>query len=445
MQNYWRGDYVSNVDPTYYIDDDVIVRGTADRDLMRICGNFQTVYAGAGNDMATVTGCNNTLVYGEAGNDFMGVNKFSRNASIIGGKGNDTLRTLATKTYMDGGDDADLFIPLNSTANTTMIGGAGNDTFWFIESATVTATGGTGADIYRFDHYYLYGPYSNAVVITDISSEDIIRYDYDASSGEELSITESNGNIILKDEDYGNFTITLKGGASKKSEIANVAYRSVNWSGTLGELFPEFFSDTDTNSGGDDTVTTDGGNTDTITNYNDYSLIYGGSKANTITVYGNNVTVYGEGGGDRIINYGKNVYIDGGAGNDTIVPVESLASNLTIDASDGDDWIQDNANTKNNFFYGGKGNDTINSHSENTYVDSGAGNDYISSAANYNTIIGGLGKDTIILARPNANVDSGDDYDIIKNLYFFRDYATSASIKAAKVMTALICSALTIQ
>ena len=142
------------------------------------------------------------------------------------------------KVFADGGDDNDLLIPIESAKDVTMSGGAGDDTFWFIESSTVTASGGAGKDVYRFDPYYLFGPYRNDVVITDISSEDVIRCDVDEYDGSELVYTYSNGNVVLRDTEtgLGLFNVTLQG-VTDINQVANVTYRSVGRTATLGEIF----------------------------------------------------------------------------------------------------------------------------------------------------------------------------------------------------------------
>ncbi|MBQ6297395.1 MAG: hypothetical protein IJK81_06850 [Selenomonadaceae bacterium] len=90
--------------------------------------------------------------------------------------------------YGDDGEGDDLFIHLNSVEKVTLTGGEGNDTFWFIESASVSISGGAGKNVYRFDPYR-YGTerYHNDVIITDISNDDTIRLDEYETDGSGLT------------------------------------------------------------------------------------------------------------------------------------------------------------------------------------------------------------------------------------------------------------------
>lgn len=248
MDNWKKGDINVNIDYAHWVrnSDEVVNCGTSNDNII-IASVYDTVYAGAGHDKITFwTDSNNGVVYGEAGNDFIRNEIVGGNSSTIyGGKGNDTIRLESrgdsdfaiVNIYADGGDDNDLFIPLNHLEDTTLVGGNGDDTVWFIESSALTISGGAGKDTYRFDPYYLSGPYHNDIVITDISSEDVIRNDYSKSDGSELTYYKAgNGNIVLKDEDYGLFTATLQG-ITEISQIASLPYISSRKKTTLGELF----------------------------------------------------------------------------------------------------------------------------------------------------------------------------------------------------------------
>ena len=431
MSDYKKGDYPLIVDPKFYFGDNITVRGSASRDLIRINDNYNTVLAGAGNDLVTLVGANNALVYGEAGDDFIGTRSAStKNPTIYGGAGKDTIRTLSDRTYADGGDGDDLFIPLESVSRTTLIGGAGNDTFWFIESSTVTASGGTGNNLYQFDPYVIVPGkfsdpnYHNDVIITDISSRDTIRYDFEASDGTELSWYESNGNIILNDS-MGFFTITLQGGASKKSEIANVKYQAIDWSGTLGELFSEL-TVSDTQGGSKDMA-----ESTLIANVTNSTVITGTTYADSITSYANNVTINSGAGNDTIytgkdgnvVNSGAgndyvetyqgttNIKISGGDGNDSVY----VGSNgATVNGDAGDDYLYVYTSGRNQTLFGGAGNDSALSGGENILIDVGEGNDYVQmyNSAKKNTITGGNGSDTIKIGGDSviAYGDAGNDY-----------------------------------
>ena len=358
------------------------------------------------------------------------------NLTIYGGAGNNAY----VKAYADGGDDNDLFVPVEN-ATVTLTGGDGNDTFWFIESSTASISGGAGKNLYRFDPYYLFGPYQNDVIITDISSNDTIRYDYEFSDTTELSWSkDSKGNIVLKDTGFRNFNITLQG-ITDLSQVADVTYRSVNETKTLGEIFNISNGEDDN---GNDTMNIGNGTTgnDSLSNDKNGMIVNGNGGNDTISNRGDNVTInagngsnkiYNDGAsvkidcgnnGDYVSNFGgelnpgenrtnngDNVTINGGSGDDTILNEDG--DNVLINGGYGNDSIAGYIETSRITINGGNGNDTITGTYFSSVIDSGADKDKINVFASRSTILGGSDNDEITFAGGYLLVNAGDGNDSI--------------------------------
>ena len=172
---FWRCPFINDWkkgEINFYIDystavgpDEVLRKGNGN-DWIHTGSAYSTIYAGAGNDnVGFYPGASNALVYLEADDDYTNV-RYGSYSTVYGGKGNDTIRLTVNNIRGEGND---LFIPLGNTKDSTLLGDEGDDTFWFIESSAVSISGGSGKDTYRFDPYYLYGPYHNDLVITDLS------------------------------------------------------------------------------------------------------------------------------------------------------------------------------------------------------------------------------------------------------------------------------------
>ena len=359
-----KGDVYANLDSGKWIHEDEgrdqIVYGSKSTKTFIVATDNNTLYAGANNNVITLHAFSvNDVVYGETGNDFIGTSVNTKNPTIYGGKGNDTIRTVTSvKAYADGGEDNDLFIPLGSS-KVTMVGGAGNDTFWFIESTTASLSGGAGNNLYRFDPYYLFGPYHNDVVITDISSNDTIRYDEENSDTTELSWhKDSKGNVVLEDTGFRFFSITLQGVTDIK-QVADVTYRSVEDTKTLGEIFSDDIVDDDVvtiNSAGTGVTILSGYEEDTfdVTDYGDKLKTIDASEVmHGLEIYGNTLA-------NRIIGSDNDDTLSGGDGKDTL-----------------------SGGSGNDKLLGGNGNDSLSGGTGNDTLSGGAGNDlFVYTAGN---------------------------------------------------------------
>ena len=363
MNDYKKGDKSVFYTGDYYFGDNTTFAGTTGNDKMWIAGRFSTISASSGDDIVSlVSSSNNSLVYLGTGNDFLGTN-FTTNHTIYGGKGNDTIRFVVSRSYANGEADDD-----NSV---TCDGGSGNDRFWFIESTSkVSLAGGSGQDTYHFDPYYLFGPYHNDVIIKDISDDDIIRYDFEGTNGNELSYSkDSNGNIVLKDEDNGFFTITLQG-VTDISQVANVTYQGMDATRTLGDIFSISGGEGDDTSEGEDTTeggegedTDEGGNDEqfsfnddetTVELFEDYEDVFdasdyeelktidGSAVTSGIEIHGNELknSIIGGSGDDTLYGGEGNDTLKGGNGKDVFVYSDGDGNDVITDYTAGKDKIK---------------------------------------------------------------------------------------------------------
>lgn len=162
-------------------------------------------------------------------------------------------------------------------------------------------------------------------------------------------------------------------------------------------------------SEGDFTTIDAGDGRDNIINYGMESSLNGGADSDTISNTADLVTIIGGSDDDSIMNDGQKALILSGAGNDYIFndvyTGGSVASKVTINAGDGNDYIQTYEEGNKVSINGGSGKDTILNGSE----DYGAGK----SA----TLIGGKGDDLIInYGGENAlfKYSKGDGNDTIR-------------------------------
>ncbi|MBR4382519.1 MAG: hypothetical protein IKP64_03075 [Selenomonadaceae bacterium] len=339
MDNWKKGDINFNIDyATWIFDDDVKLRGKATADNIAVGGSYATVYAGGGNDKISLwSGSYNAVVYGEAGNDFIGT-RYTANPTIYGGKGNDSIRIDVSEVYADGGADNDKFILAGNTTDLTLEGGDGDDTFWFIESTQASISGGTGKNTYYFDPYWMGGPYRNELVITDFTNDDVIRYNYSGTDGSELvwHKDSSTGYIVLEDEDYGNFSLLLEG-VTDISEIAGVTYSSQKKTSTLGEIFGI--------PGGGKVSLNSAGTTAKITESFTESSFKADDYGKKIKIIdasevSQDLSITANGLANKIIGSDNDDTIIGGKGNDTLTGGDG-ADIFVYSSGDGNDVITD--------------------------------------------------------------------------------------------------------
>lgn len=226
------------------------VQGTGSDDTLIVRGGSEiTVEGNRGNDTIKLYGGEEHYVNGGAGDDNIEIDNVSNAAmysTVNGGSGNDKIDIYNTYVKATGGD--------------------GNDTFYlatlFNELNHVTLTGGSGSDVFRIAPSYRGDLWSSTksirkvdFVITDLSSDDVIRNDLEDSG--ELTYSKSGNNIVLQDEGPNSFNVTLQG-VTDISQVADVTYRTKSGSSTLKELL-NIGGKTDTYSGGGDDTYSGGG------------------------------------------------------------------------------------------------------------------------------------------------------------------------------------------
>ena len=155
-----------------------------------------------------------------------------------------------------------------------------------------------------------------------------------------------------------------------------------------------------------------------MANYNNRvndTIVSGTSENDVIYNNATNVTINAGDGNDSIGNHGGNQngndFIDGGDGADTI---DNHVGRVTISGGAGDDSIY-NGNDNYVSISGDDGNDSINNNGQNSTIDGGTGNDYIFNRGQNSTISGGGGSDTIYNNGRNSTIDAGDGDDSITN------------------------------
>lgn len=292
--------------------------------------SYSTLKASGGNDIICVL--NNTyhaVVQGGAGNDYITNYNGGEYCSFYGEKGDDEFRICKEGTYADGGADNDTFHifgenPGRTVEDATLVGGDGDDVFEFVLSSKVSIEGGTGKNIYRFDPF-AYSTYAhNDVVITDISDDDTIEYFADwgnmgkeKSDGTELgwSIDSDSGFVVLYDENWDFFNVTLEG-VTDISEVAAVKYNATKGgTKTLGEIFK-------IPGGGKVKLNSSGTKATILDTYTDknFKMADYGSKLKTVdgSAASQDLYITANGLANKIIGSDFDDTIDGGKGNDIL-------------------------------------------------------------------------------------------------------------------------------
>ena len=172
-----------------------------------------------------------------------------------------------------------------------------------------------------------------------------------------------------------------------------------------------------------------------IYNATNSTLIEGSNSDDFIENVASSVTILAYNGDDTVEhNYNNSsslakVYIDGGKGNDLISGTNPRYYDSTIYGGEGNDSIfattKSAAGTRNTFFNGDAGNDTISVYTKHyaATLSGGAGDDFISvsgggdgvggASYNYNFIRGDAGNDTVYSNATYFEINSGDGNDYI--------------------------------
>ena len=383
----------------------------------------------AGDDTISIVSGEYDEVNGFLGNDT--INGSVSNDDLEGSFGNDTLNGNDGNDYLGGKDGDDV---LNGGAGQDhLAAGAGDDTL----------TGGSDFDYFEFR--------------ADDGNwgHDMIT-DFDAASGEKVSITQT---ATIKG--YLDLVFTTNGSGDA---VASAGGNSITFQGlSIADLSPanfEFpiYGDNNDNilvSGtGGDSIFGDAGN-DSMYGYggNDHmrgsdgdDLLKGGDGDDTMygdddgyeetpgadTLFGGNGndTMHGDGGNDYLYGENGNDFMFGNDGDDRLV---GGAGDDTMNGNDGDDTLKgkDGMDTISgdlgvDILFGDYGNDTLNGGSGNDFLYGGRdsdvlngddGDDRLRGNRNDDTLNGGQGDDRLY-GGSNAdtlNGDNGNDFLVGEN------------------------------
>jgi Ca2+-binding RTX toxin-like protein len=410
------------------IGDDTLIGGLGNDHLIDYDG-ANHMSGGDGDDSLVSGSTGGSLLDGGAGND-----------SLSGGNGTDTL------AGGDGDDSIEIWsgYTLSQDHAVSVDGGEGRDTIVFRsrEHLVVTAAGGHGADVFRFDNQ----ADSGTVTITD----------FNTSEGDQLDLqfllpADLNGNPFgtagyLKAEQAGSdvklfidrdgaagtlsgFTPLLTLQNTTLSSLTPAAFAGgydvsgtnsgLHLTGTAGADVLAGSALDDTIEGGDGTDMISGGSGEDLLRGGDESVlgagdtISGGLGDDTVDGGTGSDSLHGDAGNDSLLGGQGADTLDGGPGNDTLlggdgadVLTDGDGANL-LDGGAGDDQLVSVGN----------GAGTYSTHGDTT-LDGGAGNDTI-TAANANDVLrGGTGDDSIWVnfadtTAHHVTVDGGDGNDVI--------------------------------
>ena len=416
---------------------DEIRGGLGDDTLTGGLGNDRLIDYDGANHMSGGDG-DDSLVSGSTGGSLL--DGGAGNDSLSGGNGIDTL------AGGDGDDSIEVWSGYTLTQDhaVSVDGGEGSDTIVFRsrEHLVVTAAGGHGADVFRFNDQ----ADSGTVTITD----------FNTIEGDQLDLhlllpADLNGNPFgtagyLKAEQAGSDVHIL----IDRDGAAGTAYGFTPLltlqNTTLSSLTPAAFADgydvsgtssgqhltgtagadvlkgaalDDTIDGGDGSDMISGGSGQDLLRGGDDSVlgagdtIYGGLGDDTLDGGAGSDNLHGDEGNDSLLGGQGADTLDGGPGNDTLL------------GGDGADVLTDGGGA--NLLDGGAGDDRLvsdgsssgwlSTHGDTT-LDGGAGNDSITAANADDVVRGGTGDDSIWVdftdsKAHHVTVDGGDGNDVI--------------------------------
>lgn len=389
-------------------------------------GNREEIYGGRGNDTVTLRFSNDSRIYGNEDNDLLAAAN-SNNCRLYGGSGNDTLLAENGKVtlYGEAGNDV-----IGVCGQSVVYGGAGNDSIVCFSkprylsldsysSGTPVVYGGAGRDT-----VYMIG---DEVILADMKAgEDTLVFGYGVAYERKLGKDTSNVGAFVASRSGNNLVLTdsvhkvkltfkgvtdirsiqnidvikgqknvegkiLKAGTKTKlgKMIKNVSYlpKNVKTSGNNVVLGTGFRGSFDLRKYmlAQKNVTAAGNKAKlSLTGDNSANILRAGSGGNTL---------YGLGGNDKLY---------GGKGNDTLY------------GGDGNDSIYGGVGKDN--LQGGNGNDKLYAQSGNNVLNGGAGSDYLEGGTGTDTLRGGSGRDIIKCGKGVDKIQfyKGDGTDTIQ-------------------------------
>jgi Ca2+-binding RTX toxin-like protein len=369
-----------------------------------------TLYAGAGNNVLDGGAGIDTVSYSLAA-AAVTVSLAISAAQATGGSGSDTLvniENLVGSAYADRLTGDGLANRLNGGAgNDTLNGGAGADTL----------IGGDGSDIYYVDNV------GDSVVELADEGNDIIY----------SSISWTLGEHIERLDLTGSDPTTATGNA-----LANTLYGHANSAANV--LTGGLGNDVYYLGAGDSAVEDEGGGTDSVYTYADYTL-----AANVEHLYLNVATaailtgntlansLRGNAGDDTVVGLTGNDTLNGGLGADTLIGGLGNDSYYVDNAGDS---VVEELNEGNDIIYSSV-SWTLGEHVERLYLTGSAtttatGNALANTLYGHantaaNVLTGGLGNDIYYLGADDSAVeDEGGGTD---SVYTYADYTLAANVE----------------
>jgi Ca2+-binding RTX toxin-like protein len=442
-----------------------LMGGSGNDDLQGAAGN-DVITGGAGDDTLAMGSGGIDHVDGGAGNDTVTLSGFTKDDTVSGGDGVDTLVTdtaiayddEAEPTPIDAGVNISGFEVLkNSGAITQDMAALDGIVALQSSSGVLTATEASGIT----DYYALADSTGLDITLaTDGTADSLnIHMGVDSAQSNAQSVTVDaveietaliaskglDGNILsdfqadsltsLTIIGSKNLTVTLNDSAA----VSTIPLTTVDASAFTGDTLSITAVEADsgvtvttgsealtvtvgdgandiTGTAGDDEVTT-GSGADVISTGDGEDDIDAGDGANTITVGDGNATIDGGEGVDTITAGDGDTDITLGDGADVLVlgdgdnVITNEGGNATITVGDGENTVTNDAGDSTITL--GDGGNTVNLTAGNSTVVTGDLADDINITAGNNDITSGGGNDTISLGSGNDTVDAGAGTDTV--------------------------------
>ncbi|MBB5747591.1 DUF4214 domain-containing protein [Brevundimonas variabilis] len=385
----------------------VDISGGGGDDFIEAYSRDATLNGGDGNDTITGRG----VINGDDGDDLLRSSDFG---IVYGGRGNDRLES---GSLMDGGEGDD-FLEVGSIFFTDGIGGGGIDTLSFDRLFSFTSPDGVGVQINLATGQTLFA--GRTATVSGVERVVGTRYN-------DIIVGDDNANTLTGG--FGGDTLSGGGGA----DILN---------GDAGDDSLAVGAGDDVLSGGEGADTLDGGDGSDALSGGEGGDMLSGSAGNDVLDGGGGVDrLSGGDGDDRITGGLGSDTIDGGAGNDTAVfsiarsaasvsvqngvftivsadGIDTLTAIEQIQFSDGVfDFRADGmvAAQPRRIITGTVNPEVLNGGDSNDKLDGGAGNDTLIGVLGNDTLTGGVGTDVAIFnyARGDATIAYQDGAIIV--------------------------------
>ena len=371
--------------------------------------NDNIINAGAGNDVATISG----------GSGIITITRTVGDVTVTdtgGGIGNDQYNSVF-QVNANGSTGSDIFVVTDANDN-ILDGGAGTDSIDYattnddilVEFTSASTANVSGASIgndtlINFeeistdsgDDYFLFDTNVGTVTINSRDGNDV--FDFDNASGV-LILSDISGSTFLDFTDYTDgVVIDLASTSQQTVSLSDLSLLVTLSSGTFNNVSGSAFVDNIRGTTSIDTIY-GGDSDDTIYGEDNDDFLYGGAGADTIYGGDGNDTILGGLGDDYIDGGDGTEYIDASAtGNDMVVVLSNVAGVGYIqDTGTGEIDTVDNIE---NVDTGGGDDQFFISDSDDNTIDAGS-----ETTADVATVTGGTG--TINITRDATGVTVSD-------------------------------------